>query len=64
MAERHRLSQDRRLAFSTVNGRFAKNKKNKSKSDQVPSEPEKQEATVITANFANMASVFERKKYS
>ena len=34
-------------------------KKNKSKSDQFPSEPEKQEATAVAANVANIASTFE-----
>ena len=35
-----------------------------SKSEQVPSEPEKQEATAITAKVANIASTFEWRKYS
>ena len=38
-------------------------KRNKSKSDQVPSEPEKK-ATAITANVANIASTFEWQMYS
>ena len=58
------LSQDKRQPVWTVNERFAKSKKNKFKSDQKPSENEKQEATAITANVANMASTFESKIYS
>ena len=38
--------------------------KNNSKSDQLPSEPEKQGATAIIANIANIASTFEWQKYS
>ena len=52
------------LLFQQSTDVLQKIKKNKSESDQVPSEHEKQEATAITRNVANIAWTFEWQKHS
>ena len=64
LAERPRLSQDRRVAFLTFNGGFEKNQKEPAQIRPSFIRTRKQEATAVTATVAENESTFQWQMYS